>query len=35
MNAQNSVYSYSKEVFASRVLKIYYRALEKKKNNTK
>ena len=30
MNAKNSVYSYSKEVFASRVLKVYYKALEKK-----
>ena len=30
MNAKNSVYSYSKEVFASRVLKVYYQALDKK-----
>ena len=35
MNAKNSVYSYSKEVFASRVLKVYYKALEKKKIDTK
>lgn len=32
MNAKNSVYSYSKEVFASRILKIYYKALENKNN---
>ena len=30
MNAKNSVYSYSKEVFASRVLKVYHEAIEKK-----
>lgn len=34
MNAKNSVYSYSKEVFASRVLKVYYQALDKKRINT-
>lgn len=33
MNAKNSVYSYSKEVFASRVLKVYYKAIENKKTN--
>ena len=31
MNAKNSTYSYSKEVFASNVLKVYYHALENKK----
>ena len=31
-NAKNSVYSYSKEVFASRVLKVYYQALKKKRS---
>ena len=31
MNAKNSVYNYSKEVFAANVLKIYHQALEKKK----
>ncbi len=31
-NAKNSVYSYSKEVFASRVLKVYHLAISKKKN---
>ena len=30
-NAKNSVYSYSKEVFASRVLKVYHLAIDKKK----
>lgn len=35
MNAKNSVYSYSKEVFASRVLKVYYKALDKKHINIK
>ena len=30
-NAQNSTYQYSKEVFASEVLKVYYSAIEKKK----
>ena len=35
MNAKNSVYSYSKEVFASRVLKVYYQAVDKKRNNKK
>lgn len=34
-NAKNSVYMYSKEVFASRVLKVYYQALKKKKSNFK
>ena len=35
MNAKNSIYSYSKEVFTSRVLRIYYKAIDKKnsKNN--
>ena len=28
-NAKNSVYTYSKEVFASRVLKVYYQAIKK------
>lgn len=31
INAKNSTYSYSKEVFASNVLKVYYHALDKKK----
>ena len=31
MNAKNSTYSYSKEVFASRVLQVYHRAIENKK----
>ena len=31
MNAKNSTYSYSKEVFASRILQVYHQALEKKK----
>ena len=31
MNAKNSTYSYSKEVFASRVLKVYHKAIEDKK----
>ena len=31
MNAKNSTYSYSKEVFASRVLKVYHQAIDKKK----
>lgn len=35
MNAKNSTYSYSKEVFASRVLKVYHQALENKKLNQK
>lgn len=30
-NAKNSVYSYSKEVFASSVLKVYHQAISKKK----
>lgn len=33
INAKNSTYSYSKEVFASNVLKVYHHALENKKNN--
>lgn len=33
MNAVNSTYRYSKEVFAAEVLKIYNRAIEGKKNN--
>ena len=33
MNAKNSVYSYSKEVFASNVLKIYHEAVAEKKLN--
>lgn len=33
-NAKNSVYSYSKEVFASRVLKVYYQAVDNKKYNS-
>ena len=33
MNAKNSTYSYSKEVFASRVLQVYHKAIEKKKLN--
>lgn len=32
MNAKNSIYGYSKEVFASRVIRVYYQALEKTKN---
>lgn len=32
MNAKNSTYSYSKEVFAENVLKVYNRAINKKKN---
>ena len=32
MNAKSSVYSYSKEVFASRVLKVYYQAIENKRS---
>ena len=31
INAKNSVYSYSKEVFASKVLKVYHKAIDKKK----
>ena len=31
MNAKSSVYSYSKEVFASNVLKVYYHALGEKR----
>ena len=30
-NAKNSVYSYSKEVFASNVLKVYHQAISNKK----
>ena len=33
MNAKNSTYSYSKEVFASRVLQVYHKAIEKRKLN--
>ena len=32
MNAKNSTYSYSKEVFASNVLKVYHEAIDKKKS---
>ena len=32
MNAKNSTYSYSKEVFASNVLKVYHKAIDKKKS---
>lgn len=35
MNAKNSVYSYSKEVFASRILKVYYKAINKKQKQLK
>ena len=31
MNAKNSTYSYSKEVFASRILQVYHQAIENKK----
>ena len=34
MNAKNSIYSYSKEVFAANVLKVYHQALEKKKSSS-
>ena len=30
INAKNSIYKYSKEVFASDILKIYYKAVEDK-----
>lgn len=33
MNAKNSIYKYSKEVFASDVLKVYSKALTQKKNS--
>lgn len=33
LNAKNSIHKYSKEVFASDVLKVYYQALDKKKNS--
>lgn len=33
LNAKNSVHKYSKEVFASDVLKVYYQAIDKKKNS--
>ena len=33
MNTVNSVYKYSKEVFASEVLKVYHKALESKKSS--
>ena len=32
-NAKNSVYSYSKEVFASKVLKVYHQTINKKDKN--
>ena len=32
INAKNSVYSYSKEVFASKVLKVYHKAINSKKS---
>ncbi|MBR7042187.1 MAG: glycosyltransferase, partial [Bacilli bacterium] len=32
INAKNSVYSYSKEVFASKVLKVYHKAINGKKS---
>ena len=32
MNAKNSTYSYSKEVFASNILKVYHEAIDKKKS---
>ncbi len=32
INAKNSIYKYSKEVFASEVLKVYHKAIETKKN---
>ena len=32
INAKNSIYKYSKEVFASDILKVYYKALEDHKN---
>ena len=32
MNAHNSVYSYSKEVFASNVLKVYHDVIKKNKS---
>lgn len=32
-NARNSTYKYSKEVFASEVLKVYHKAIEKKSNS--
>ena len=35
MNAKNSTYSYSKEVFASNVLKVYHEAIDKKKSKEK
>lgn len=34
-NARNSTYKYSKEVFASEVLKVYHKAIEKKSNSKK
>ena len=34
MNAKNSTYEYSKEVFASNVLKVYHKAIDKQKNKT-
>lgn len=33
LNAKNSVHKYSKEVFASDVLKVYYQSIDKKKNS--
>ncbi len=35
LNAKNSIYRYSKEVFAADILKIYYKAIEVKKNKAK
>ena len=32
-NARNSTYKYSKEVFASDILKVYHKAIEKHKNS--
>ena len=34
LNAKNSTYSYSKEVFASRVLQVYSKAINDKKNGS-
>lgn len=34
-NARNSTYKYSKEVFASEVLKVYHKAIKKKSNSKK
>ena len=35
LNAKNSIHRYSKEVFAADILKIYYKAIEVKKNKAK